>query len=772
MGAITIAGSGAAVPQPPIATFADAELTVAVAGLALGGAERIVVDWAARIASSWRVHLIVLRDQQHEWAVPDRVRVTRLHGADLWGRLEALGGEIAEGVRPVCLCHLLNAAERGALARGGAVAVPVVHNAAAGWLEDASALAGSPRVLCVSRAAAGELARAGCAGEISVVRHLPAVRPMNPADGVRWRDAWRIPRGATVIGMVGAVKPQKDYPLALRVVGALHARGRDVYLAIVGGPVGRHGRAAWQAIVGAVYASGLRHRVAMPGFVADAARCLPAFDLFLNTSAYEGFSIATMEAVSAGVPVVARHVGGQAERPADALRLVDSEATPGEWAAAVDEALQRRAISPPPWRGFPAYRLWTLASLAGPAARRPPRRVLFVTANLNAGGAQRSLVNLTTALRPRIDCEVAVCGDSTASYFTAVLQAASVPVCRTAATRDPFDHAEALVRAVCDTGTPIICFWNVDPKIKLLVAKSLAFSDVRIVDVSPGAASFDEMQASAEFASLIAYSPEDFYRRLDRLVLKFAGEAPALCETKTTVIRNGVPPCAHPKQRYDIVEAPRVVVHGRIAPQKFLVEIIGAMDIVRASRPGAELHVFGSAEPRHAAYAGAVAAAAGGAVGGGVVFHPPSSSVVDRLAGFDASVVLGIDQGCPNSVLEALAAGLPVVANDDGGTKEQIMDGQTGLLVSGRDAGSVADAIGRVLDDRVLARRLGTAGRAYVERAFAIEPMVRAYEELMHDLSCLQRPPHHPQTLSNLFSQERAVPGMFAAAPSAAHRLP
>src|SRR5262249_61705602 len=90
------------------------------------------------------------------------------------------------------------------------------------------------------------------------------------------------------------------------------------------------------------------------------------------------------------------------------------------------------------WAGFPSFALWTLAQRAQPVARTD--RVLFVTANLNAGGAQRSLVNLSTALGA-VRFEIAVTGDSTAAYFFDTLWRSGVDVYRTAASRDPFDHS-------------------------------------------------------------------------------------------------------------------------------------------------------------------------------------------------------------------------------------------------------------------------------------------------------------------------------------------
>src|SRR6185295_8217097 len=136
-----------------------------------------------------------------------------------------------------------------------------------------------------------------------------------------------------------------------------------------------------RAILDAMGDAGVRGRLAMPGFVADAAACLPAFDILLNTSSYEGTSIACLEALANGVPVVASRVGGQGELRSDAMTLVDADAPIDDWAEVVSKAIDRRSTYPS-WTGFPSFRLWTLAHLARPFERQD--RILVVTANLNA----------------------------------------------------------------------------------------------------------------------------------------------------------------------------------------------------------------------------------------------------------------------------------------------------------------------------------------------------------------------------------------------------
>ena len=106
-----------------------------------------------------------------------------------------------------------------------------------------------------------------------------------------------------------------------------------------------------------------------------------------------------------GVPVVASRVGGQGELDGPGLTLVPKDAPQEAWIDAVMRSIGSRP-EPPSWAGFSSHRLWTLAHLARPfhpmeglgAEASAKAAVLFVTANLNAGGAQRSLVNLATTL--------------------------------------------------------------------------------------------------------------------------------------------------------------------------------------------------------------------------------------------------------------------------------------------------------------------------------------------------------------------------------------
>ncbi len=81
-------------------------------------------------------------------------------------------------------------------------------------------------------------------------------------------------------------------------------------------------------------------------------------------------------------------------------------------------------------------------------------------------------------------------------------------------------------------------------------------------------------------------------------------------------------------------------------------------------------------------------------------------------------------EGFPLSILEAMRAGLPVIASAVGGVSESVIDGDTGYLVPQGSAEQLRDRIGQVVGDSALRARLGTRGRAYYEQHFTLESAV------------------------------------------------
>lgn len=95
------------------------------------------------------------------------------------------------------------------------------------------------------------------------------------------------------------------------------------------------------------------------------------------------------------------------------------------------------------------------------------------------------------------------------------------------------------------------------------------------------------------------------------------------------------------------------------------------------------------------------------------------------LPAFDAYALTSIKEGFPYAILEAMAAGLPIVASRIGGVPEMIEHESSGLLVPAKHVLATAAALQRLLNDSVLGARLGAAARQRVMTQFTLERMVR-----------------------------------------------
>ena len=104
--------------------------------------------------------------------------------------------------------------------------------------------------------------------------------------------------------------------------------------------------------------------------------------------------------------------------------------------------------------------------------------------------------------------------------------------------------------------------------------------------------------------------------------------------------------------------------------------------------------------------------------------------VPDVLRGLDCFVLPSLAEGVSNTILEAMACGLPVIATDVGGNSELVDDGSTGILVPPGNVPVLAAAIAGLADDGTRAAAMGRAGRQRVEREFSLAAMVDQYRTL------------------------------------------
>ena len=117
-----------------------------------------------------------------------------------------------------------------------------------------------------------------------------------------------------------------------------------------------------------------------------------------------------------------------------------------------------------------------------------------------------------------------------------------------------------------------------------------------------------------------------------------------------------------------------------------------------------------------------------------VEFKGNQTNVAEQLATFDVFVLPSLWEGFPNVLLEAMAAGLPVIATSVEGTVELVGNETTGLFVSKEDPDALSAAMEKMLRNPGLIKEYGNAGRKRVEDCFSVEKQLAEFEELYDSL--------------------------------------
>ena len=104
--------------------------------------------------------------------------------------------------------------------------------------------------------------------------------------------------------------------------------------------------------------------------------------------------------------------------------------------------------------------------------------------------------------------------------------------------------------------------------------------------------------------------------------------------------------------------------------------------------------------------------------------------VAALMQGIDLFVLPSLVEGISNTILEAMACGLPIIATRVGGNPELVEEGVTGSLVPPANPGALAEAIVPYLLNRNLAASQGRAGRTRAESRFSMESMVNSYMQV------------------------------------------
>lgn len=191
--------------------------------------------------------------------------------------------------------------------------------------------------------------------------------------------------------------------------------------------------------------------------------------------------------------------------------------------------------------------------------------------------------------------------------------------------------------------------------------------------------------------------------------------------------------------------APVVGYVGRIMPEKDLDTWLRAAALVAKQHPSVQFVLVGEGkddgtlgELKRLASTLRIAAQ--------VHFPGYRENLLPVYATFDVFCLSSRREGLPNSILEAMAMGLPVVTTDVAGAKELVLDGQTGYVLPQGDVEGIARAFATLLESASLQKHMGRTGRERVEHEFSFTHRLQKIEDLYAQVlgissSCLSEVP-------------------------------
>jgi glycosyltransferase involved in cell wall biosynthesis len=378
------------------------------------------------------------------------------------------------------------------------------------------------------------------------------------------------------------------------------------------------------------------------------------------------------------------------------------------------------------------------------APSRP--RVLLVITLAEVGGAQSYVAALLPALAERYDVVLAAHGEGPLRDVAAGVGARFVPLRHVRRPINPLRDLAGLLE--------LISLLRRERPQVLHASSSKAGVLGRLAAV---AARVPIRFFTVHGWAFSAYSglPSHLYRVSDRLMAPLTTVTICVSETelaagleagtcsadRSVVIHNAVDIAGAPRSPHDR-PTPRLIAVGRLKAPKDFLTLIRSLGALRDHE--FEALIVGEGPDRNAIEAEIRRLE----LQGRVRLAGERGDVPELLAESDVFMLSSRSEGLPISVLEAMSAELPVVATDVGGLAELVVDGETGILVPPGDETALTEALGRLVEDRELRRRLGTAGRARAESSFDLSVFRRAhlelYERQLRSAGAVAEPPVEP----------------------------
>ena len=361
-----------------------------------------------------------------------------------------------------------------------------------------------------------------------------------------------------------------------------------------------------------------------------------------------------------------------------------------------------------------------------------PIRLLLVVDSLEVGGAERQVVDLAVALRRNGYGVTVAC--SVAGDLSGALEEARVPVRplleRLAKRRLSLAYAWRLRRLLRRERFDLV-HAHIYASVVAAAIATLR-TDVPLVITEHTEASWQDWRAR--------WVSRWVYRRVERIIAVSTPIRRRLIERDgvhpdlITVVPNAVVPASEPPadapHPAELRERPLVGVVARLQPEKGVANFLKAATRVAPQFPEAHFVVAGDGPLRQ------VLAALAEDLGlrERVHFLGFRSDASALMKSLDVLVVPSVTEGSPLVTLEAMAAGVPVVASAVGGIPDQIRHDKEGLLIPPGDSDALGGALVALLRDPERARRLGEAGRRRATSRFGHATMVHQIENVYRDV--------------------------------------
>ncbi|MFH0778729.1 MAG: glycosyltransferase, partial [Candidatus Eisenbacteria bacterium] len=548
--------------------------------------------------------------------------------------------------------------------------------------------------------------------------------------------------GGPVVTFVGRLRRAKGPDVFLKAASiVLRARPDARFLVVGEGPM----RAELLLLS---HELGLERSLQIPGNVRCLKEVLERTTVFVCSSRTEGFPTVLMEAMGAGVPVVAARVGGVVELVEEGVDgfLFESEDS-GALASIVvrllsDGETASRAALKGREKVLSRFRFEDTVSRMEALYERlltslPPRpvKVLLAVARARIAGTERHVLELARAF-DSCDIEVSVLVLEEGELVER-LREEGIP-CRVIKKRARLDFL-LLFRLVSFLGkNPFDVVHGHPERIACLASRLAAVPAAIMTYHSVGPLTGERRPGRLHVAverlrarvvdCTVAVSAEDA-----RVLVEKFGKRPG----EVRLIANGIALSPVPEgdkarvaREFGFDASSRLIcTTARLTAQKGVEFLIRAAKRVTAEFPDSVFLLLGDGELRNELEE--LSRSLG--LGSRVLFPGHREDALELVAASDVFVLPSLWEGMAYSLLEAMLVSRPIVATTV--SRDVLSDGETGLMVPPGDADALASAITRLLSDRSLAVRLGEAARRRLEERFSAPRMAaetaRLYDEVL-----------------------------------------